>query len=115
MLITTEKGSISKVSKIADIRRKSPSVRGRKIFQPISINWSYLYRGKVARTRMYKKLNTDILNAKASDAKNPDWTVTRGISHPPIKIKQIRLDINNILLYSPRKNKANAIEPYSTL
>ena len=39
----------------------------------------------------------------------------KGGNHPPKKSKTIIVDINNILLYSPKKNIAKIIEEYSTL
>ena len=36
-------------------------------------------------------------------------------SQPPKNKMTIRIDINKILLYSPKKNKANKVDEYSTL
>ena len=35
-----------------DIKRTQPKDKGKNIFQPKRINWSYLYRGKAARTQI---------------------------------------------------------------
>lgn len=41
--------------------------------------------------------------------------IAKGASQPPKNKILFRLDISNMLLYSPRKNMANVIDEYSTL
>lgn len=38
--------------------------KGNMIFQPKFISWSYLYRGKIARTKIKKNANTTIFAIK---------------------------------------------------
>ena len=88
---------------------------GKKIVHPISINWSYLYRGKVARTKMKKKQTIIILKLKKIAGEINLAKRSIGALQPPKNSKTKIADINNILLYSAKKNSANIIELYSTL
>jgi len=85
--------------------RKAPVI-GRKAFQPISINWSYLYRGRVARTRTKKIHGAAALNARTNGAK-PVRPIN---SHPPRKRIQKKTEIRIMFAYSPRKNIAKGRE-----
>jgi hypothetical protein len=38
-------------------KTRYPSVRGKNVFQPIDINWSYRNRGKLALIKIKKKQN----------------------------------------------------------
>ena len=89
---------------------------GKKIFHPIDISCAYLYRGNVARTRINKKQKKVIFNEKKNIDNHAQLSEKKtGTDHPPQKNVDIRVDINNILLYSPRKNIAKIIDEYSTL
>jgi len=78
------------------------------------INWSYRYLGKVALTKTNIKHITTILNAIQIGAGMKKSNIRRG-NQPPQKRTTLMADINNMLLYSPKKNIANIIEEYSTL
>ena len=88
--------------------------KGKNIFQPSLISWSYLYLGKAARTQINPNNNKHVLvpNQKPEGMK---LSSERGASQPPRNIMEQKLHINIILAYSPRKNKAKAIAEYSTL
>jgi hypothetical protein len=101
-------------SKIAIKNNKYPVVMGRKIFHPIFINWSYRYRGNAARTSINKKQNIVSFILKIISGLIQLKHIRPGNQPPKNKIV-IKVDINSILLYSPKKNIAKIIEEYSTL
>lgn len=94
---------------------------GNKIFQPSAINWSYLKRGKVARTHINKKITNHNFNpyqihAGTVKGKNEKIAEKNGIgSQPPRKIITNKFDITITCKYSPKNKKAKVIEEYSTL
>ena len=76
------------------------------------ISWSYLKRGKVALTKIYKKtIKHNLKQNQNSYGKKFKFKIGH---HPPKKKITIKEDINNILLYSPKKNIAKVIAEYST-
>ena len=86
-----------------------PSEIGKKAFQPKYINWSYLYRGKEARTQIKEnKKNTNFI------PKIKEKILLLG-NQPPKNNMTIKLLINIIFAYSPMKNKAKPAAAYSTL
>ena len=85
--------------------RKNPSVNGKKVFHTKDINWSYLYLGKEALTHKNRKTRKRIFKTYAHIF----------IDAPPKNIILKNADINNIWIYSPKKNNAKVIEEYSTL
>jgi len=88
---------------------------GRKIFQPNLINWSYLYLGKVTRThtKVNKKNKTFKENQIKPGIKYNMGTFMIG-NHPPKNKVVIKLHINKIFIFSPKKNWAKVIAEYST-
>ena len=48
--------------------KKQPKDNGRKLFQPMYINWSYLYLGKVARVTMKKTTPRAIFKLKVTSS-----------------------------------------------
>jgi hypothetical protein len=72
----------------------------------MSINWSYRYRGNVARTSTKKIQGIVALKAKTKGAK----PVNPRNSHPPRKRIQKKTEIKIMLAYSPRKNIAKGRE-----
>jgi hypothetical protein len=89
-------------------------VTGKNTFHPISISWSYLYRGKVARTRTKRKQNITTLKANHKGGASGSGKSKKGYQPPKNRIVIIA-DMRSMLLYSPRKNIAKIIEEYSTL
>ena len=80
------------------------------------INWSYLYRGKVARVTI-KKITPKAsfkLNHKLPGKKVKGNKFTKG-NQPPKNSIETKALIKSILAYSPKKNKAKVIAEYSTL
>ncbi len=91
-------------------------VKGKKIFQPKRINWSYLKRGKAARTKTNKNITAVIFKEKHKiPSKKCINNKSKGICQPPKNNIVNNELIKSILPYSPRKNRANPIEAYSTL
>ena len=95
---------------------KYPKDKGRKLFQPIYISWSYLYLGRVALVTIKKttpiisfKLNHKLLGKLFKKEK-----LLRG-NHPPRNNMETKALIKSIFAYSPKKNKAKVIAEYSTL
>jgi hypothetical protein len=82
--------------------------KGNNIFQPNSINWSYLGRGNEARSRINTQMKKKVFrrNQKTGGRKS-------GPSHPPKKSVEIIADINVTPRYSPTKNIPNFIPEYS--
>lgn len=83
---------------------------GKKNFHPICINWSYRYLGNAPLAQINKITNKQILIEK----KKPE-DVSEIFNQPPQNKIEFSADIINILLYSPKENKANCIPEYSTL
>lgn len=111
-------------NKIPVYSNTKPSVNGKKIFQPICINWSNLNRGKLALTKINKNVTTIDLKVKViihqkefSTIPNKELFVCLVIKKWPPPKKKItnKLDINKILAYSPKKKAANRMPEYSTL
>ena len=103
-------------------KTKNPAVsttqireKGRNIFQPNLINWSYLYLGVEALT--HKKINKIkmifMMNQITPGTSFRGYTSIIG-NQPPKNKVTVNALINIIFAYSPRKNKANDIEEYST-
>jgi len=80
----------------------------------MSISWSYLYLGKVARTSTNKKQKNNTFKAKITDV-GTNEKKAQGAYQPPKNNIVAKVAINNMLLYSPKKNIANVNEEYSTL
>jgi hypothetical protein len=99
--------------------KTKPNVKGKKIFQPININWSNLNLGKLALTNIKRKVTIIVLNAKKNSwlkqtnkiflEKKFKFILTTSINPPPKKKITNKLDINKILVYSPRKKAAKVI------
>ena len=104
----------SKNRRIPVRKTKNDKLTGKNIFHPIFINWSYRYRGKVARTRTNKKQIIIILILKIIGIDN-QTVKNHGANHPPKNKATKIVDINNILLYSAKKNIAKIIDEYSVL
>ena len=85
--------------------KKQPKDNGRKLFQPMYINWSYLYLGKVARVTMKKTTPRAIfkLNQTLPGRKEKGGKSTIG-SQPPKNKRETNALIKSMLAYSPRKN-----------
>lgn len=109
-------GKRSKVIKIDDTKMTHANDSGRNTFHPSRINWSYLYLGKAARIQTKRNNHTIILipNQKVGGS-HCRRTVLKGGYHPPQKKIVVKVLITIIFAYSPRKNKANPMEEYSTL
>ena len=101
---------------IDDIKTTQINVKGKKIFQPNLINWSYLYLGKAALTHINRNSINNTFNTNQSNGgMKVRASMLNGGSHPPKNnITAIAL-IKIMLAYSPKKNRANAIDEYSTL
>ena len=96
------------------------SASGMNRRHPKSINWSYRKRGSIHRTQMNTPSNT-----KTFPRKMPIWAVPPrivvagsfkpniGSVQPPKKSVTIMPEAAIMLVYSPMKNIANFIEPYS--
>jgi len=92
-------------------KNTNPNVIGKKIFQPIPINWSKRNRGKFARTKINKNVIIITLNPNNKDSNILESTKLYDqseIPDPPPKKKIINKQlINKILAYSPKKKAAN--------
>lgn len=122
-----------KANRIPEKKKTKPKVMGKKIFQPMYINWSNRKRGKFARTKINKKVMQITLIAKINSRYNfginkvlmlkilNSWWLVQKISkkkifsEAPIKNTTNKEDIKSILLYSPKKKAAKVIPEYSTL
>lgn len=80
------------------------------------INWSYLYRGKAALVKIKNTAPIAILseNHKLPGTKD-SGKIFKGGNQPPKNSIEDTEHINNMLEYSPKKNKAKVIAEYSTL
>jgi len=109
-------GNQLKLIKTLTVNNKYPKDKGRKLFQPIYINWSYLYLGKVALVTMKKITPIMIfrLNHKLSGNIFKRNKLLSG-NHPPKNKIETKALIKSMLAYSPKKNKAKVIAEYSTL
>ena len=87
---------------------------GKNTFHPNRINWSYLYRGRVALT--HKKINNNDIVFRANQINSGiklKGVKSKGGNHPP-KNKIVPIPLIKIMAaYSPRKNRANKTEEYS--
>ena len=88
------------------------------LFQPSSINWSYLSLGKVALIHTNIKSNKKVLTPSQIIGIIADNTGGRkfskvGPSHPPKKKVAVIAHILNIFMYSARKNIAKRKPEYS--
>ena len=108
--------SQSKPNKIPEINKSQPSEKGKKIFQPNLINWSYLYLGKAALTQTNTKRTIVVFRPNQI---NPGIKLKRikfiGESQPPRKYMVTVVDIRIIFAYSPKKKRAKPIAEYSVL
>ena len=84
------------------------NTRGNNTFQPTSISWSYLGRGRDALIRMNMQMKNAVFrkNQKAGGRK-------AGPSQPPKKSVAISAEIRVTPIYSPTKNIPNFIPEYS--
>lgn len=88
--------------------------KGRINFHPIRINWSYLYLGMAARIIKKKKfINEILIKNQTNPGINPNDEIIG--NHPPRNKLTMRMDVNKIAEYSPKKNNAKPIAEYSTL
>ena len=98
------------------VSSKYPSDNGRKDFQPICINWSYLYLGNAA---LVKIKNITPITILRESQKLPGRTVTGKLciigNQPPKNNIDEKALIKSIFAYSPKKKRANVIAEYSTL
>lgn len=80
--------------------------------QQSKIIWSYLTRGSVALNQTNRKQNRQVLipNIILCILKKVSLTKSSGISQPPINKIALKVDINTIEQYSPRKKNTNIIE-----
>lgn len=107
------RGSILKAIKNPAVVIKKARDKGKKIFQPNLISWSYLYRGYATRTQINKNNTNTVFNPNHKNPgihKNPK--PNNGYQPPKNKIV-VKLHIKSILALSPRKNKAKPILEYS--
>src|SRR5260364_170288 len=84
------------------------SEMGIKTFQPRSINWSKRESGKVARAQIKMERSRKTLNASQKTPGINDRNAN-GASQPPRKSVAVSAEMTIILIYSARKNSANAI------
>jgi len=89
-------------------------VKGKNIFHPNLISWSYLYLGKVALT--HKKINK-IKNTFKTNHNNPgikfNGKISIGGYHPPKNKITVSELIKIIFAYSAKKNNPKEIDEYS--
>ena len=91
------------------IKKKKPKAKGKKTFHPITINWSNLYLGTLARIKINIKETATILIENINSGSTP-----KKFQPPKNKIMN-KADIKNIFEYSPKKKVANKIPEYSIL
>lgn len=113
------------VLEIPAVKKKKPNENGKKIFQPITINWSKRYRGTLALIKINQVAINTTLIEKTSSGKietnkksySPIGKTNFGKigSQPPKNRITKKEDIRSILEYSPKKNAANKIPEYSIL
>ncbi len=111
-----------KENSIPEKKNKKPKTSGKKIFQPIYINWSNRNLGKFALTKINKNVIIIVLIEKTrthtvDSIKIPSGKIYCNNKEFPPERKKItnKEDINKIFAYSPKKNAANIIAEYSTL
>ena len=106
----------SKPNKRPDINNNHPKEKGKNIFQPNLINWSYLYLGKAALTQIKKKRTTVVFKP---NQKKPGTILKsiklKGLNQPPRKYIVTVVDISIMLAYSPKKKRTKPIAEYSVL
>ena len=90
------------------------NVKGRKIFQPSRISWSYLYLGKVALThKNTKRIKNTLITNQNIPGIAFKGNISIGGYQPPKNRITVRELIKIILAYSAKKNKPNDIDEYS--
>ena len=94
--------------KTAPVIRILSNETGNSTFHPSSINWSYLGRGKDARSKMNTHIKKNVLNKNQNTGGR-----NAGPSHPPKNSVEMMADISVIPMYSPTKNMPNFIPEYS--
>lgn len=98
------------------VRINQPNEKGKNTFHPKLISWSYRKRGRQALITMKRTIKKPIFNPNQTE---PGTRVNGNTSiignQPPKKRIAVSALINNILVYSPKKNRANPIAEYSTL
>jgi len=84
---------------------------GSKESQQKVIIWSYLTLGSVALNQTNRKQKRQVLSPSMilCILKNVSLTISSGISHPPINRIALKVDINTIEQYSPRKKNTKMI------
>src|SRR5437773_595406 len=102
---------------IADTTRFT-SATGIRTFQPSRINWSYRYRGSVARIQMNTYSTTNVFSRNQIQPgmyqrKCATATFENGGSHPPKNSVVMTADTTIMFAYSARKNIANRMPLYS--
>ena len=99
-----------------EINKSQPNEKGKKIFQPNLINWSYLYLGKAALTQTKTKRTPVVFKP---NQRKPGIRLKKiksiGDNQPPRKYIVTVVDIKIIFAYSPRKKRAKPIAEYSVL
>jgi hypothetical protein len=88
---------------------------GSKPVQQNNINWSYLNRGNVALNHTNNPVAKHVFKPSMIDCKfiNVSLTTISGAKYPPKNNIIVKVDINTIEQYSPRKKKTNIIEECS--
>ena len=97
--------------------KKKPQDIGKIFFQHKSINWSNLYLGNIALTIINWQATNINLNIKKKETpiKKVKFLKKKKGNQPPKKKITNIAEFNNILVYSPKKNKAKFIAEYSKL
>ena len=90
------------------------SVKGKKIFHPSLISWSYLYLGKVALTqRNTKRIRKTLIKNQKIPGIAFKGNISIGGYQPPRNKMTVKELIKIIFAYSAKKNKPNDIDEYS--
>jgi len=101
---------------MAAVKKSQLKDKGKKTFHPRRISWSYRYLGKEARHQINKNKKKQTFRAnQTTPGTQKSIKRSEGGSHPPQNKQAHKLLIRIILAYSPKKNRANPIEEYSTL
>ncbi len=99
----------TKIKTNPETKKKKPKTNGKKTFHPMIINWSNLYLGTFARTKIKRNATNTIFKEKINSGK-----ISKKLQPPKNKIIN-KVDIRKIFEYSPRKKAANNIPEYSIL
>ena len=97
-----------------NVKNKYPIETGKKTFHPKYINWSYRYRGNIARITTYRITKIQIFTPNQKEPGIKD-KLSIGGNHPPKNKITFNELIINIFEYSANENNAKVIAEYSTL